>query len=287
MESARPHVIEYLDFRAYLLDFCTHQKRANSSFSLRAFSARIAPTLADASLISAVLKGRRQLSAALRPKVAKALGLKGSESGYFDLLVQFNQSKSMEEKNNLFLDLAKFRNSRAKIVGESQYKYYSKWHHAVVWSYIGMQKKRVEPVRIAKEVYPALTLSQVEESIKLLLELKLVKKTANGYAVTENHITTEKEFRGLVARRFNQELIGLSLEAVDRVPAPLRQYNTMIASVSEEGFKSIRERMVSFNEELKDLVDKDKQTDRVYIVCMQLWPATKQILDTSSRIPLS
>ncbi len=286
MESPRPNVIEYLDFRAYLLDFCTHQKKANPSFSLRTFSARIAPTLSDASLISAVLKGRRQISAALRPKVAKALGLKRLETGYFDLLVQFNQSKSLEEKNNLFLDLAKFRNSRAKIVGESQYKYYSKWHHAVIWSYIGMQKKRVDPARITKEVYPALTLPQVEESIKLLLDLKLIKKIANGYAVTDNHITTEKEFRGLVARKFNQELIGLSLDAVDRVPAPLRQYNTMIASVSEEGFKNIRERMSSFNEELKDLVDKDKQTDRVYIVCMQLWPATKQNADSTPGNPV-
>lgn len=181
----------------------------------------------------------------------------------------------MEEKNNFFLELAKYRNSKAKIVSESQYKYYSRSHHAVIWNYIGLQKRRVDLGRIAKDVYPALTIPQVEESIKLLLELKLIKKIANGYAVTENHITTEKEFRGLVARKYNQEMIELSLKAVDSVPAPLRQYNTMVASVSEEGFRSIRERMASFNEELKDLVDKDKQTDRVYIICMQLWPATK------------
>lgn len=287
MDPVRPNVIEYLDYRAYLVDFCSHQKKTDSSFSLRAFSARIAPTLADASLISAILKGRRQISAALRPKVTRALGLKGIESGYFEFLVQFNQAKSMEEKNLFFLELAKFRNSKAKIVRESQYEYYSKWHHAVIWSYIGMQKRRVETARIAKEVYPALTLPQVEESIRLLLNLKLIKKIANGYAVTENHITTEKEFRGLVGRRYNQELIDLSRKAVDLVPAPLRQYNTMIASVSEEGFKSIRERMMSFNEELKDLVDKDKQTDRVYIVSMQLWPATKWIPDPVPEAPFS
>lgn len=271
----KPEIFQYLNYRLYLQDFCDHLASLDKAFSLRSFSTRISPSLAGSGLLSAILKGKRNLSATLRPRVAKVLGLKEREQRYFEFLVQFNQAKGMEEKNRHFVELSQFRNSRAKIVNEGQYKFYSKWYYPVVWNYFSLENRLSAPAEIGKRIYPALTAAQVEEAIRLLLSLKLLKKMANGYAVAEPHLATEKEFRGLIAKQYNQHFINMAYNMLEAARPEHRQYNTLIFSISEAGFGAVKERIISFQEELKDIIDRDKDSDRIYTLSMQLYPNTK------------
>jgi uncharacterized protein (TIGR02147 family) len=63
---------------------------------------------------------------------------------------------------------------------------------------------------------------------------------------------------------------------LDTVAPQHRQYNTLVFSTSERGFAAIKERIVSFQEELKEIIDREAETDRVCTLSMQLYPNTKQ-----------
>ncbi len=272
MESPRPHVIDYLDYRSYLKDWFRHMKAGDPAFSMRAFARQPSLGISSSSFMTNLLQGRRNLTQHLRLKFAKAMRLDSLESEYFDSLVQFYQAKSLEEKNYFFSRLSKHRGSSAKRLAEHQYRFFSRWHHSVVWNYFGLEKAQKEPARIARHLSGGITAADVEESIRLLLEMGLIRRMANGYEVTDRHLATDKLFLGPVARSYYREFIRLAGDALEQVPPERRQYNMLTFSVSEKGFAAIRQRIGSFIQEVREIVDRDEGMDRVNVLNVQLFP---------------
>ncbi|MDB5106836.1 MAG: hypothetical protein JWP91_4525 [Fibrobacteres bacterium] len=273
--AAAPQILQYLDYRDFLRDHYAYRKAVDGDFSQRTFAREAGLPVSCSSLLPAVIKGRRQLSQNLRIKFGKAMRLGEREYRYFDLLVQFNQAKGMTEKNHFFAQLTKFRSSRAQIVGETQYRFFSKWYYSAVWNYFGIDQKQRHPGVIAANILPPITPTQAEEAIKLLLELGLIKKTASGYAVAERHIYTEKNVQAMAARQHIQELGGMAMQVFETLPADQRQYNALMFSVSKDGFQAIKDRIRSFQEELREIIDRDNHVDRVYSLTLQLFPNSK------------
>ena len=272
--KARPILLDHLDYRSYIRNFVAWQKAKDKTFSFRIFALRCGIPASSASFICRVISGERMLTSELCVKIAKGMGLSGRESGYFLTLVQFNQAKTMETKNHFFLELSKYRGSRAKVLGEDQFQFYNHWINQVVWAYFGAERNQMHPAAIAKRIFPAVAPRQVEESIALLLRLKLIKKLANGYAPTDTQITTDKEIRDIAAKRQLKEMIGLSLDVMDKVAASRREYNSLTMYMSRKCFETVKERIGSFREELRVLVENDCNEDCVYTLTMQLFPNT-------------
>lgn len=272
-----PRVSSYLDFRSYLLDWCGWQKSQRKGFSLRALSLRLG--LGGTSFLSAVLKGKKNLGEDVRLRLALQLDLAPEDESFFHLLVQFNQAKEMECKNHLFSQMQKYRASRARVAGEGQYRFYSHWYYAAIWNFFGIEHRVKDFQKIGATFQPNLSSEQVEEAIGVLQELGLVRKLANGYEALEQHWTTEPEVASLAIKTHIQELIRISAERLQSVPAAERQYNTLMFHVSSDGFQAIRDRMRQFQEELRDILDRDKGEDRIYTLSMSLFPLT------SSRAP--
>lgn len=272
MENLKPQVIDYLDYRSYLKDHFAYQKSVNTAFSMRAFAKHPSLDISSSSFMSNLLQGKRNLTQHLRLKFAKALRLETHEAEYFDFLVQFNQAKSLEEKNYFFSHLSKHRGSRAKLLAEHQYRFFSKWYHTVIWNYFGLEKAEKQPARILKHLASNLTAEQVEESIQLLLEMGLIRKMANGYAVSDRHMVTDKLFLGPVAKSYHKEFQRLAGEAMEQFPPEKRQYNVLAFSVSDKGFAAIRQRIASFTQEVREIIDRDEGMNQVNILNIQLFP---------------
>lgn len=270
-----PQILQYLDYRDYLRDYCDHRRGEDADFSQRTFAKEAGLPASCSSLLPAVIKARRQLSQNLRVKFGKALRLSERDYRYFDLLVQFNQAKGMTEKNFFFAQLSKFRSSRAQIVSETQYRFFSQWYYSAVWNYFGVDQKTKNPAAIAARIFPPISASQAEEAVKLLLELGLIKKTASGYAVTDKHIYTEKNVQAMAARTHIQELTGMAMKVFEDVPPEARQYNALMFSISADGFKAVKDRIRSFQEELREIIDRDGKEDRIYTLTMQLFPNSR------------
>jgi uncharacterized protein (TIGR02147 family) len=275
MAQGKPNIFHFMDFREFLRSYFEYCKLSEPGFSMRTFLGKISHSLSSSGVLSAIISGKRTLSPGFRLKLAKMMNLKEREARYFNLLVQFNQSKSMEERNQLFRELSRFRESKAKQVSQSQYGFYSKWHYLVVWCYLGMVRDQRNPNEIARRIWPPLTPPQVEESVRVLLQLGLIRRTANGYEPTENHVTTEKEVQDLVANHHHKEFIQMATRMLDDVPPEHRQYNTLVFSASRQAFETVKERIEAFQEELREILSHDKDEEMIYALNVQLYPHTR------------
>lgn len=270
-EQTAPALLDYLDYRVYLTEWMAYQKANRTGFSLRSFTTKVG--LASASFLSAVLKGKKNLSDDVRLRLATALALPADLEPYFHWLVQFNQAKDMDGKNYCFRQLQKFRGSKARLVGEGQYKFYSKWYYAAVWNYFGLGTKERDFAKIAEALIPEISKEQVEESVQVLLDCGLLRKLANNtFETVETHLTTPSEVANLSIRNHILDLNQLASEQLDRVAPKDRQYNTLMFQVSGKGFETIKDRIRQFQEELRDILDHDKGEDRIYTLSMSLFP---------------
>lgn len=270
-----PALLQYLDYRAFLHDYTQWRRETDPEFSQRTFVREAGLPESSSSLLPAIIKGRRSLSQNLRVKFARALDFPEREAQYFDLLVQFNQAKGMAEKNFFFSQLAKFRSSRAHVLHENQFVFFSKWYYGAVRNFFSMETRERNPAVIAARLFPEVTPEEVEDAIRLLLDLGLIKRTANGYTVTERHISTPKDVRARAARENLTELTRMSLEILDKTPPELRQYNALMFTVSPRGFAMVKERVRSFLEELREILDRDQGEDRIYSLTLQLFPNSR------------
>ena len=273
-----PRIFEYLDYRTYLEDFFAHRKEQDPDFSLRGFSKSPGLSLSSSSFISAVMKGRKNLSQGLRLRFGRAMGLGPAEMEYFELLIQFNQSKTADEKSHYQAQLSRFHGSRARWLNESQQRFYAKWYYAVVWHYFGLHQDQNSPARIAKSIFPPLQAQEVEEAVRALLELKLIKKLANGYAVSDRHLAAGKAFHGEPAREYHQAFLQLALDNLERMPSAERRFSVTSFSISARGCERVRERMEALRAEVREMAEKDDgrgaSGERVYAMALQLFPCS-------------
>ncbi|MDQ3002150.1 MAG: TIGR02147 family protein [Fibrobacterota bacterium] len=270
-EIGKPDLFQYMEYRVFLSDFVEWRQRGNASFSKRAFSQKY---FGSTGILYTVIQGTRDLGPKLRIRCAAALALNAKENDYFELLVQHNQAYADLERNFLFEKLSRFRNSKPWVVAEKQHQYYAKWYYAVVFSYFGLDKKKSTPKEIALEIYPPLTESQVQESIDLLMELELVKKSERGYALTRNHLVSGG-FSGKVALEYNRQIQGLTTDLAKNDITKFKAFSTQVTTVSTESLKAIRKKFSEFQEEMKDIIAKDKGTDKVCTVVFQIIPNTQ------------
>ncbi|HKP94456.1 MAG TPA: TIGR02147 family protein [Fibrobacteria bacterium] len=270
-EIGKPDIFQYLEYRIYLADFVEWKQSGNAHFSKRAFSQKY---FGSTGILYAVIQGDRDLGPKLRVRCAAALALSEKENEYFDLLVQHNQARQDLERNFLFEKLSRFRNSKPWVVAEKQYKYYAKWYYAVVFSYFGLDKKKSTPKEIAAEIFPPLTEKQVQEAIDLLMELELVKKSDRGYLLTRNHLVSGG-FSGEVALEYNRQIQGLTIDLAKDDITRFKAFSTHVTTVSNESLKAIRNKFSAFQAEMKDIIAKDKGTDKVCTVVFQIIPNTQ------------
>jgi uncharacterized protein (TIGR02147 family) len=267
-----PSVFEYLDYRRYLGDYFFMRKMLDPKFSIRAFAAKAGLPLSNSSFFSKVIAGNRNLTLDLQFKIAKALKLGASEIPYFGLLVRFNQSKDPESKNHLYSELAKYSRSKARIIDKDGYEYYAKWHNSIIRAFFGINHKENNPGVIGRKVFPQVPAKEVEETVRLLLDLGLISKTANGYSLKESNIATERENKDFVGKVRILEMLRLAQEVFNHVPPQDREFSAMTVFISKPGYAALQEKIRAFREELKTLVAADKDEDRIYTLGMQFFP---------------
>jgi uncharacterized protein (TIGR02147 family) len=274
-ETFLPSVFDYLDYRRFLADWFSARRIADSRFSIRFFTVKAGLPLSNSSFFSKVIAGGRNLTADLRVKLARAMKLPATEAQYFDLLVQFNQSKDAEGRQHFYSALARYRRSKARIIDKEGFEYYADWRHGILRAFFGLDQKESNPVAIGEALFPKVGPKEVEDSIRLLLRLGLIARTANGYAPKDKHIATARENKDFTGKVRIPAMLDLARDVFPHVPAADREYGTLTMYISRQGYRNVQERLKAFRQELKALVDADQDEDRIYTFNFQLFPNSR------------
>jgi uncharacterized protein (TIGR02147 family) len=271
-------IFDYMDYREYLRDFFKEKKQELHFYSYRLFSQRAG--LKSPNFLKLVIDGERNLSKQSVYKFAKALSLARKEIDYFENLIFFNQSSSLEEKN-LFLErLMKYRKQRdVRRIEEAEYEYYSHWYNLAMRELVCAADFKDDFKRLGAALIPSISAAEAAKAVKLLLQLKFIERRDDGtYAKTSPSLTTGAQIRSIAIANYHREMFRLADDGIDRFPASERDMSSLTLGISLSTIPVIKERLQQLRNELLEVAEEDERVERVVQLNMQLFPLSNKVL---------
>lgn len=272
--SSDPEVFDYLDYRAYLREFYQRRK-ANSSFSYRAFSLRA--KLGSPNYLKLVIDGERNLTGAMARRFATACSLKGSAAAFFCELVVFGQATALEERNESYGRLRRFQEFRdAQEIQIARDDYHSKWYLPAIRELALATDFNPEPDWIATRLCPAIKPAEARLALEILQKLDMLVPTPEGGLKPGTPlVTTGAETANLHMVQYHRTMMALASDSLERVPAALRDISSVTLCVGVDGLELVKQAIVRFRRELLKLSDLEKDPRQVVQVNFQLFPLSK------------
>ena len=277
MNTEKPILFDYLDYRNFLRDTLGYLKEENPAFSMRALAAKIQ---CNPGFFNRIINGERNLMAAHIVELGKVLKLGKKELRFLELLVAYNHSKRQSERDHNFEQLLQLKKTQVKQITADQYKLYSHWYYLVVREMLSIipEFNSLEGYarHIARMLEPKVSYGEIRDALDHLLHLGVLRRNENGTLATADKFTASgAQVPQVIVNRFLLEFADLARRAIDGIPKRERRLSTLTFSVSEEGFRKISERIDEFRQELLSMVAHDAlPLDRVYHLNLQLFPVT-------------
>ena len=271
-----PDLLHYSDYRQFLADYHRWRKQVDPGFSLRRFAKEIG--FSSHTMLRYVLEGARNLSKRSLVKFSLALGLSGPRAEFFENLVFFNQAASLREKDHFYQKLLAADKGRGMKKMESrQFEALKTWYHTAIRESLNLGAFKPDPEWIARTLLPAIEPREARDSLKVLLESGLIRRTANGYRAVDDAITTDDETMALFVRNYHLEMLELAKRALDTVEPGQRDISSVCMTIREADFGKLKKQIQLMRKELRVFAVAGKQAERVVQVNIQLFPLSRAV----------
>ena len=271
-----PDVLQYTNYRVYLRDYYEFKKKTVPAFSLRFFAEKAG--LSSHAHLKLTIDGKRNITKNTVVKLIHGLGLEGHRAAYFESLVFFNQAQTDADKLVYYAQLLK-ASPRSKLhkMEQAQFRIFREWHHSAILEMVVLKDFRPIPDWISKRLGGLVTPAQVIESLKLLVELGLLVKTANGFRQRDPLITTDDEVQDLMVKMYHLQMFKLSANMLSNLPAPQRDVSALTFSIRREDFPNLKKHLQLMRKELLDFSAKAGEAEEVVQINIQLYPLTRGV----------
>lgn len=271
-----PDVLQYTNYRVYLRDYYEFKKKTVPAFSLRFFAEKAG--LSSHAHLKLTIDGKRNITKNTVVKLIHGLGLDGQRAAYFESLVFFNQAQTDADKQVYYAQLLK-ASPRSKLhkMDAAQFRIFREWHHSAILEMVALKDFRPIPDWISKRLGGLITPAQVTESLKLLVELGLLVKTANGFRQRDPLITTDDEVQDMMVKMYHLQMLKLSADMLSTLPGPQRDVSALTFSIKREDFPNLKKHLQLMRKELLDFSAKAGEGEDVVQINIQLYPLTRGV----------
>lgn len=267
----RPSIFEYLEFRSFIRDTIEYQK-FRGDFSVRKFAK--AAGLNSPSYVKMIVDGERTPSPETVRKLPAALELDKAETKYFVCLLDFHNSKTLEEQNESYLTLRKlkgFKNINPTIA--AQYEIFRSWYTVAVLEALNTSWRKKSESQMAEDLN--IELAELKRSLKHLEEVGLIEKDPEGqWCPRFRAVETPHMLRSMNVRNLHREMLKKALECLEDSNEN-RDISGLTIALSEQSFKEIRDLVANFRKEINAIYLKEPQATGIYQINIQLFPLLK------------
>lgn len=269
-------VVEYKDYREYVLDYYRERKRT-SAFTWREF-AKVAG-FASGSYLKLVCDGKTRLVEEGAKKTAAAMGLVDFEYDYFVLMVRYENAKTDQLKKECFKEMQALSSARnVKILGSDMYTFFETWKHSVVRE-LAVTMPGAKPHEMAKACRLPISASDVSASLHFLLSAGFLEKDANdNYRQTNRSISTgQLKVVTLAVHSLLRQMGEFALAAFDTLPVSERHFSGLTMGVTTESYPKVLDELAECRKRIVSLVSADKNPDKICRLNIQLFPLTENL----------
>ncbi len=271
-------IFQYDNYRMFLRDFFNEQKQIRTSLSKRYFAKKAG--FSSHSQISHLIAGRRNITRKTMDQFLEILRLEGKAAEYFVALVNFNQAKSIEDKEEYFKKLNVIRQKiKYYKLEKRQYKYFEKWYYPVIREIAVYLDWGDDYKKLAKSVDPPISVDEAKDAVKTLLELNMITRNSNGRYVQVDNVLYPGEVPSYSYKKARRDMILQSIEASERLSPDERYFFNCTLSLSEESHQRLLELIQHFEREFESIfiTEDNTQIKKVHQFNLQFFPVSKDL----------
>lgn len=252
-------IYKYLDYREFLRDEVAHLKEANPNFSYRAFNMKAG--LKSSGHLKMIADGRLNVGQQSMHKLCKGLGLSVKETNFFVSLVQFNQAKTHQERDQFYNNLlALYPPRQPRMLGEVCYRIFHKWYYVVLLELVRVEGFCEVASWISARLCPSVPEHKVRKALQELEELGLLVRNAQGKLEPASvAIATPEAVESLAVVNYNEQLIARASEALRVDPVAEKEFSTLTAAMSEKTFAKVKAKLQEQRNELRELIESENE----------------------------
>lgn len=274
-KSQAVNIFDFFSYQEYLNAVYAHLKDTRIGFSHRTF-ARDAG-IASPNYLHRVLKGERNLTLNYVPNFCKALKLNAEETKYLEALVQFNNEKSSQQKEEFLRKLLTLRYSRGEYkIQDKKLLFYSRWYYPIIRELVVIIDFKEDYNLLARSCIPRITSVQAENAVKYLVKNGFIKRDDRGrYTYANPVISTGPEVNSTILRKYHKQTISQCVDALDTIKVEDRDVSSLTMSVSKKTYLAMKKEIQDFRKRLLAMAKEDKQGEMVCYAGFQLIPKSK------------
>lgn len=266
-------IFRYIDYRKFLKDFYTEQKRKNPHFSHRYIAGKLG---FDPGYFAKIIQTERHISTRLAQKFAAFCQLSAHEADYFQTLVLFAKAGTQSEKARNYEKLLSFKRSEASVISTTQYLLFDKWYYLAVREMIACFNFTGDYADLGKRVQPPISAAKAHKAVATLERLGFIRKNSAGaFERIEPVWTTNREIESVAVNKLQTAMHDLAKEAYDRFPRQHRDMSTLTLSVSDEEYRRMVEDLANLRTRFLEMARRTEAPDRVYQLNLALFPLSK------------
>lgn len=266
MRSVKRTVLDYSDYKEFLLDEFQSRLSLNKRYSMRSFSKDL--ELRPAAL-SDIMNGRYGLSSAMAQSIATNLGLKGQEAHYFVSLVDLKHGRSAAIRNAAEKKLREYghRAENSQALDEEKLALIRHWYYPAIIELTHIVKHLVDANVVSKRL--GISLEDARDALRVLEERKCLQRIDGGYARTAVHHVAERSVSTPMIQNFHKQVLSLATQAVSSQELQKRKALSTVLAVKEEDLPAARAMLNKFSDDFVQRFQQIDSADSVYALSLQ------------------
>ncbi|MFZ3231239.1 MAG: DUF4423 domain-containing protein [Pseudobdellovibrio sp.] len=231
------------------------KKSRNGSYSLRCYSRDLG---LDPSNLSKIMNYQIAIGTSLRNKIGQKLGFEKNEIQRW-LVPASQKSTSDENYSNHSLEV---------------FQVISEWQHYAILEYFKLNNSSSKPAAIASHL--GLSLTDVNSSLRRLLEVGLLKPTEDGYIPTDEASSSILNIDTSKAHREQQvQILEGAIEALKNIPIEFRSQSSITMAINTNRLPEAKELIKNFRRDMGRLLSSTEPLDSIYQLSISMYPLTK------------
>lgn len=256
------------DFLKQLLD---QKAEKNPYFSLRAFAKQLG---VSASSLSGVLLGKKKLSADRGLHIARRLGLSSAETEYLLLMLNHENAKSQELRDQLYLKLTAIRpRPAARELSGEVFEPFSRWYSLLL-----LEICSLETVTLAQAGSLSRRLGVPEKDIAEMLGMLVgagLLEAADGgvFRRPSGEVRFRLERPSKSARAYHRQISEKAMQEIEIQPISERYYASEMIAIPKRAWPMLREVIETFLDRMHEVGGVSGEPDCVYGVSLGVFKA--------------
>lgn len=270
------NIYHYNDYREYLRDYFIMKKEFDITFTHRSFAQMAG--FGSHSFCRYLITGKRNLSPDGAAKLCTAFGFSKKESEFFMLLVEFNQSFSVEKRDELFRQLNLLRrNSTFYKLNKQQYEYFDKWYYPAVREIVVHGDWQGDFATLGSMLNPPITAAEANRAIKVLAEMGLINHNDDGSWSQSSDAVVAENLPSHLVKKARAEFFRLAIDASENTSPENRTLSCATVALSTDAYAKVVRMLDTLHEQVVALASQGGTPEKVYQMNLQLFPLSTRL----------